>query len=270
MYKMIHQALAILALVWIGLSLGSTATAQIAIAPLAGVLDEDTSQVNFRVTNPSARQLDIALGWTDLQALPSGLYRRSSAQERTFASAAPYLQVSPATLRLAPGDSALVTVKRRGKAPFRRGEYRSHLTLTATYAKALMRKASASLPIDMGIAVSIPVIIEHRPKAANVSLSSINLSRNADGLLDLNVEIARQGEATWHGHLQATLPNGAQWQRPLRLFPETSINLRAIPLGVSALPEGDLTLTLIKRGGPDPIAVKTVTIGPPVEGFRGR
>ncbi len=249
------------------LSLIGTAKAQIAISPLGGVLDSDRQELSFQVTNPSDQTLFVTIGWIDLQATSSGSYRPASPEERSFSSAAPYLQLSRSTMTLAPGARADLKVQRHGAALPHRGEWRSHLKITSTASRELAHKTNFTLPLDMGVAVTVPVILRKNPKQADLKINALNLARNRMGELNLDLNVQRSGDATWHGQMLLDLPDGRHITQPLRLYPEARLSLRQVNLNTAALPSGALKVTLKPTDNRQASVSKTVNIGPPVPGF---
>lgn len=231
------------------------AAASFLVSPLRLVLNPESPSDRFEISNPSQRIVDISASWLDLTTTEVG-YTPALAAERSAISAAPYLVVSPASLRLAPGERAEVTVSVHEGAAIPNEERRSHLLFTSSAVRTALRKAGGGLEADIGLAISTPVILRPRPVSAQsrpkprARIGKTELTRSEDGGLDLVTSIERRGPFSLYGRLDvvlkedrkdvaesvlATLQNAA-------VYTDSPTQTFRLPLGVRALPEGVLTV----------------------------
>ncbi|MEO0398893.1 MAG: hypothetical protein AAF224_05655 [Pseudomonadota bacterium] len=255
----------------------SAAAIEISVAPLRTVLTEKADTARVRVSNPSNRILELRVGWVDLTALPEG-YAPATPEMRPGLSAAPYLTVSPAFMRLEPSASADVVITfdaarltdsagaLAGLTPNARHiERRSHLLFSTEAARTPLRKAGGGLEADIGLGVSIPVHVRADKRRGSddraagrarskAQIGATELARDEDGALRVDTSIERDGPYSVYGRLSAIFetPDGTTEilgrQENVTVHIENERRLFRVPLGREELPAGVLVLKYEGRG----------------------
>lgn len=226
---------------------GRASGAEFSVQPLRAVLTPQSQRQVFRVVNPGDRVLVVNISWADLAATDSG-YRAATPEERAAFSAAPYLTIRPATLRIDPGASAEVTiaVKNPGQVPA--GERRSHLLIDARATRTPVRRIGG-LEADIDVAVTTPVFLRGAQGPAQAKLGDTKFSRSPDGLLTLTTSVTPAGSLSAYGTLAVDFAEAGGKTTRLGEIGNVSAYLEAasrrfeIPLGVARLPAGTLTLS---------------------------
>ncbi|MEO0695809.1 MAG: hypothetical protein AAFY84_06895 [Pseudomonadota bacterium] len=226
------------------------ANAELSVTPLRLVIDQKNTIGRFEVSNPSNRIADVKVDWIDLKATMDG-YKRASGEERSSISAAPFLTVTPADLRLEPGARGIITVKLRQGIRLPKDERRSHLLVKTSALRTPLRKAGGGLEADVGIGMSMPVIIRPRPFKAEAAFGKTRLVRNKDGLLELETVLTQSGTSSVFGRLDVMLePEGnAEYLlatlKNVAVYPDSTARKVRIELGEEYLPASRLTLRYI-------------------------
>lgn len=245
------------------------ARADLLVAPLRQVITVKEPVARYRISNPSDRILEARIDWIDLIATPEG-YGPASADIRAKLSAAPFLIVSPARLRLEPGGSAQVIVRLKPGARMPAGERRSHLLVQTIPARTPLRKASAGLEVDVGLGVSTPVILRSGYAAPTVTFEQSTLARDADGTLAFETTMRSDGRYSAYGVLEARLESEGRVRRLATLanvavYPDSGARRVRLPLGLESLPAGRMTIIYSGADSAQPatIASKTFDVAPP-------
>lgn len=245
------------------------ANAELMVAPLRQVVTAKTPVVRYQISNPSDRFVDARIGWIDLSATPDG-YLTASAAARPGLSAAPYLVVSPARLRLEPGARAEVVVRLKKGAAIPAGERRSHLLIETTPARTPLRRASAGLEADVGLGVSTPVILRGGYAAPTVAFEGSKLIRDDNGFLAFETAVTSAGKYSAYGTLEARLVSGGRTEMLARIanvavYPDAGARRLVLPLAREQLPAGTLRIAFTGAGearGRE-WAVKSFEVAPP-------
>ncbi len=230
------------------LAAAGSALADMAVSPLRHVLDNDTREARFVVSNPTSRILDGRASWIDLAATPTG-YVNADSSKRSSLSAAPWFTLQPAHFRLEPGARIEITVRVKEGVKPPKGERRSHLLIETSAARTLMRKATdKGLQVDIDAGVSVPVILRGAG-SADARIAETKLLRDSEGLLLLSTAIEPDGEHSAFGRLSADFePDYGKNRETLAVleniavFPDTDMRLYELPLGFFSLGAGKLTL----------------------------
>lgn len=239
-----------LPLVLAALLAASTATAsEFAVTPLRRVITAEQPVAEFRISNPTDRILSPRLSWIDLVATPEG-YVAATAKQRAVLSAAPYLVLRPAYLRIEPRGSALVTIalKPGTKPPL--GERRSHLLIETGAARTPLRKTSG-LELDIGLGVSTPVILRGGKGEASARIGASRFLRSPEGLLTLESSIEPQGTYSAYGRIivEFQQPGGDMRRlgevRNVSAYVDAKRRIYTIPLNERALPAGALHVSFV-------------------------
>lgn len=245
------------------------ASAEIIVSPLRQVISRENPAVTYEITNTSNRILDGRVGWVDLAATETG-YAEASPALRADLSAAPYLVVSPARLRLEPGKRAKVTIQLKRGVSSPLGERRSHLLIETTPVRTPLRRTGGGLEADVELGVSIPVLLRSGTAIPAVSFSQTRLVRDAEGLLEIETVLLRSGRYSAFGALTAAMEYGGERSviaeiRNVALHVDAEKRRIAIPLGIDILPPGRLTLhyTGDAEFAGHAFATKTFEIAPP-------
>lgn len=228
------------------------ANADLMVSPLRQVVTAKTPVVRYQISNPSDRFVDARIDWIDLSATPDG-YVTASASARPFLSAAPYLVVKPARLRLEPGARAEVVVRLKKGAAIPAGERRSHLLIETTPARTPLRRASSGLEADVGLGVSTPVILRGGESSPAVAFEQSRLIRDEAGLLAFETTAVLSGKFSAYGTLEATLLSEGRKEHLARIaniavYPDAGARRLVLPLARERLPQGALHLTFTGAG----------------------
>lgn len=185
-------------------------------------------------------------------------------------SAAPYLIVSPARLRLEPGGHADVIVRLKKGVSIPAGERRSHLLIQTAPARTPLRRASTGLEVDVGLGVSTPVILRGGYAAPALSFEQSQLVRDARGHLGFETTLRSEGKYSAYGRIEAQLETEGRTTilasaANVAVYPDSGARKLTLPFAVEALPTGRLTVTYFTAGaGRDqPLASKTFEVAPP-------
>lgn len=249
--------------------LAGAARAELLVAPLRQVITAKEPMARYRISNPSARIVEARIDWIDLKATPEG-YAPAGAAERARFSAAPYLIVSPARLRLEPGGHAEVVVRLKKGVSIPAGERRSHLLIETEPARTPLRRASTGLEVDVGLGVSTPVIVRGGYSAPALSFEQSRLVRDQDGLLGFETTLRGEGKYSAYGRIEAKLESGDRSTvlasaANVAVYPDSGSRKITLPLALEALPAGRMTVTYFSAGGgiERPLASKTFEVAPP-------
>lgn len=235
----------------LGLAAAAPARAEIVLSPLRQVITASAPVATYRISNPSKRIIDGRLSWIDLTDTETG-YVAASPAAREKTSAAPYLAVEPASFRLKPGQSAIITVRLR-RAPPGEGEWRSHLLVETDAARTALHEAGGSLQVDIGLGVSTPVILRAGRGFAEAKIGDTQLIRSADGLIEVETHISPTGDFSPFGGVEAYFtPEGGKRSLMRKVenvaaYVDTARRRVVVPLGVKALPKGLLELRYVGR-----------------------
>ena len=221
---------------------------EIALSPLRQVVTAEAPRATFRLSNPTDRILDVRIGWIDLAATPEG-YAPATARQRSQWSATPFLTLRPASLRLEPGRSAEVEVALKPGTTPPAGERRSHVLIEIDAARSPLRRIGG-LEVDIGLAVSAPVILRGRG-SASATIGDTRFERTPDGLLEVISSVQPTGEHSAYGKLVAdfTPRDGAPITlgevRNVAGYPDARRRRAVIRLEQPKLPAGALTLRYV-------------------------
>ena len=227
-----------------------SAHADMTLSPLRQVIDQANPVALFSVSNPSDRMLEGRVSWADLTATETG-YAPAPIALRPKLSAAPYLVISPAQFTLEPGGHVDISVRLADGAAIPKGERRSHLMIETAAARSRIRKASDSgLQVDIGLAMSAPVILRGAGGKAKASIGDTKLVRDEEGLLSLETSIIPRGDHSSYGRIEVYFePNQSNaGEQLLGLRDNVAGFLDAdrrkveTPLGFVSLDAGELTV----------------------------
>lgn len=250
-------------------ALAGAAQAELLVAPLRQIITQNEHVARYRISNPSDRIVDARIDWIDLAATAEG-YQPASAAERARLSAAPYLVVSPARLRLEPGAHAEVVVRLKKGVAAPAGERRSHLLIETTPARTPLRRASAGLEVDVGLGVSTPVILRGGYATPAIAFEQSKLVRDESGLLGFETTLRSAGRYSAYGRIEARLE--AEGRSTLlaamanvAVYPDSGARKVTLSLAIEALPEGRMTVAYVGAGDrrDETLASKTFEIAPP-------
>lgn len=251
-------------------ALAGAARAELLVAPLRQVITQKAPVVRYRISNPSDRIVEARVDWIDLASTAEG-YQQASPAERAKLSAAPYLVVSPARLRLEPGAHAEVVVRLKKGVVVPAGERRSHLLVETTPARTPLRRASAGLEVDVGLGVSTPVILRGGYAAPAIAFEQSKLVRDETGLLGLDTTLRSVGRYSAYGRIEVRL-EPAEGRSTLiatmanvAVYPDSGARKVTLPLALEELPAGKMTVDYVgvQDRRDEALASKTFEIAPP-------
>ena len=246
------------------LSLTATAAAHILVTPLRVVVTETGREAVVEIRNQSDRLLDISLSWIELSVSPAGAYSPATPDAIQTGSASPFLSVTPRRAVIAPDETIRAIIRLEApEAPA--GERRSHLLIETAAPETTVRNASiASVPLDMSLGVSIPVLLRGRGRAPSAVIETAFFKRRATGELVLAAAVARDGDYSAFGAFralwrptEASLTEGEAADgetavlgeiENFAVYAETPLRRVELPLGRDELDGGVLELVYEGRG----------------------
>lgn len=223
---------------------------EIALAPLRQVLTAESPKATFRLTNPTDRILEARVSWIDLAATAEG-YARATPKQRAQISAAPFLILRPAFVRLEPGRDAEIEVSLKPGMKIPPGERRSHMLIEIDAQRSPLRRIGG-LEVDIGLAVSAPVLLRGKGEAA-ATIGNTRFGRTPDGLLEVVAAVEPQGAHSAYGRLVATFASAEGKRevgetRNVAAFPDAKERRVNVRLDTARLPAGVLTLDYVGEG----------------------
>jgi len=239
---------ALLAVIAAALFAATPAAGQLLVSPLRQTIDPAHPRAEYEIANPSNRILVVRVRWIDLAATAEG-YAPASPAHRAANSAAPFLVVSPSTLRLEPGARGRIEVRLNKSASAPAGERRSHLMIAIDAARTPIRKAGGGLEVDIGAGITTPVILRSGPAAPpTAAFGPSKLVRLEDGELALEARLQRAGAFSAYGRLEASITESGKTKRVgslsnVALYPDAPERVVRLPLNRTVLPAGVLKVT---------------------------
>jgi len=232
------------------LTLLGNANAEIAVSPLRAVLSPTDQSTLYDISNSSDRIAEVKIDWIDLWATEDG-YRKATPEERQKISAARYLTVEPAFLRLEPGARGVVKVNLKKNAELPNRELRSHLLFSSNAARTQLRKTGGGLEVDAKLQISTPVIVRSKAIQSNLKIQNVRLLRDNQGHLDLKLTLSMDGQNSVLGQLtvnriptdQTTNPPKQYIIKNLAIYSDTGMRTISVPLKTSTLSEGHIQIS---------------------------
>lgn len=241
---------------------GAAAHANISLSPYfleLSDMDSRTGQVRFTNTSQSTKSYNI--GMVNFQQNKDGTYTNINKAMPGNPFADPYLEWAPHQATLAPGQSQIVRVRRRGMAAAPDGEYVSHMLirelpddadLYGTYAD---KSQGLSINLRPLYGVSIPVMIEHGHLASDARLGDVRAFKRG-GQPIASVTVSRSGNRSFYGTV--VVSDGRRELGRLakfRIFMTTPVRVLEIPL--TQMPGRDATVTLIDENNDETLETKS-------------
>lgn len=219
-----------------------------------------TAQLRFTNSSQSEKTYDINV--VNFKQEKDGAYTPINDPLPGNPFAAPYLEWSPHQVTLQPGQSQVVRVRRRAMAAAPVGEYVSHMLIREQPDAANMyggeenKKNGLTINLKPLYGVSIPVMILHGPLNSSARIDNIKITSRA-GVPIASVAVSRSGDRSFFGSLIVR-----QGRRELgrisnfRIFMTTPLRVVDIPL--TAVPSGDVTVTLIDENANETLETKSI------------
>ena len=173
-------------LLFLAITIAATSSyADILISPTRVVLDERNRSATITLINPGSEVRAYRVGWKQLVSLPKGGYRELTEDEKqNYASIERIIRVSPKQVTLQPGQRQTVKLLLRKDKGMVKGEYRSHLTLTALptlQPNSSQPSQGPSFQLKMLMSYTLPILyrvgdVTVNPNITNLSLVTIKES----------------------------------------------------------------------------------------------
>lgn len=177
--------------------------ADLIVTPTRIVLSDTAPRAEFRAVNASGETREYQVVWRQLRMTASGQLVEAEGDNVAGAASA-IVRVVPAQIRLQPGEVQMVRVQTRSIPNLPVGEYISHLTFQPVGAARGPGAATAgqgsAMQLRVNLAISVPVVVRRGPVASASALSIERLVAEPPGIA---VSIARSGEASVYGNLEA-------------------------------------------------------------------
>lgn len=219
-----------------------SAAAEMTISPIRTIISASNPKATIEVSNPSDRIIEIRIDWLDLWATKEG-YRPASSNEREQLSAAPYLVLSPPSLRLEPGKRGTVTIMLRGDLPPSAKERRSHVLFSSNAVRTQLRKTSG-LEVDAQLQISTPVLIRTRQEPPRVKIGNTKLVRDEKGMLELDITLSTKGKNSAIGKLSVTRSDSKVIEIDnLAIYADEGKRRVRIPLGTHELANSEIRVS---------------------------
>jgi hypothetical protein len=212
------------------------------------------------LTNRSAQEQRYRVSIIDMVMDLNGLVSEVGADKPSHArSASHWVLATPATIRLAPGESQKIRllVRRPGGLPD--GEYRAHLSVAqeppVDIAGGLRETVSADVGLQLDITTVhttvLPIFIEQGRTYSNASIVGARLLEDGKRVI---ISLKREGNASFRGFVRAMAGNAKPIYVPCVIYPELDQVNVAYDMGVLVNTTQAVTLNLYagiipKQGG---------------------
>lgn len=198
-------------------ALAADGFANISLFPKRVVIEGRERSGTFVLINRGNAAATYRIGFVEMVQDETGDLRQVSALPPGHASAAAMLRYTPRQIHLGPGEAQTVRVLARKPADLPPGEYRSHMLIQALPEGggrdiALVARGGDDLvqvELNPVYGVAVPVIVREGRLAAELAITEAALMVAPDGGTRLGLELARQGDRSVYGALEAVYrPDG--------------------------------------------------------------
>jgi hypothetical protein len=203
--------------------------AAIYVSPTTVFIDERSRSTQITVGNPGEEAeeatIELRFGFADADSAGTPYVRFVDDPGPEFPSAAEWIRSFPQRVRLAPGSQQTVRLLARPPENLPDGEYWSRLIVTGRRA-AVDVTAPGESNVRAGLTLEMRLIatVLYRKGRVTTGLEVRNLTAEAEGdSLSLWVNMARQGNAAWHGTADVEVVQGrgtivGRWSVPLAVY----------------------------------------------------
>jgi hypothetical protein len=201
--------------------------AKIMMLPTRVVMEkaDRTSTVVIKNTGDATGDFHISL--IDMKMEENGMVVPYAAGETPQYSAIPFINISPKSTTLKPGESQNVRLMLRKPENLEAGEYRAHLQVGLVNDNADEPKASpnkdAVISVKTNLVIVIPVIMRTGETNLTVGIEQARLGRDKNGNPTVDMYLTRQGNRSSMGDISVTCAQGGAAPRVIKFFPGVAV-----------------------------------------------
>lgn len=145
------------------------------------------------------------IGWKQMQALPQGGYKTlDEVQAKSFNTASDMIRYSPRQVTLRAGERQVIKLALRRPKGLAKGEYRSHLMLTALPPKNENSEDNGSINLKLLLSYTLPVTVrqgESTPPQAEINKLNLSFDK-ARQKTYIDLSFLRHGEFSAKGNIK--------------------------------------------------------------------
>lgn len=188
----------------------SAANRMLMVSPVRAIFTDRERYVSVNVSNPTQETIHYQISLVTLEKMKNGQMREVGTDSADNKMVKDMIRYSPRRSTIAPGSRQVVKLMVRKPADLKSGEYITHLKITPMSGEQGVRHSTGGgdasfARVDILVAVSIPVIIQH---AVDVDVSPVSF-RVAGGGDFADVKLARRGDASGFGNVRLMyIPSG--------------------------------------------------------------
>jgi len=190
----------------LGFSLSSRAQSNLMIMPIRVVFEGNKQKEELNLANIGKDTAVYAISLVQKNMTEDGSFVNIQKIDSSQMSAEPYLRIFPRRVKLAPGETQVISLQFRRKPDMAAGEYRSHLYFRPdkNYTPHGIENndndpTSMSFQITPLFGISIAVIIRIGEGNVSASLSDLKLENRENAIQNLKLTINRTGNISLYG-----------------------------------------------------------------------
>lgn len=186
----------------------------ILVTPTRVVLEGRKRSEEISIANNGTTTGFYTISLNNKRMLEDGVLEKAEAPKEDEKFADKLIRISPRRVTLAPGEHQTIRLLVRKPSGLEEGEYRSHLTISASPQTDAEKKAqqeesnkdeALSIQIKANFGVSLPIIIRHGTLEAAANIEKLTTYYGEeDKKYHVNVTIARSGKRSLYGDLRIT------------------------------------------------------------------
>lgn len=202
--------------------------AQIMMLPTRVVMEQgDTFRV-IVIKNVGDAAGDFTLELIDQKMLETGVVVPYAKDEKPEYSAIPYIQFSPRSMTLKPGEQQNVRLMLHKPADLKAGEYRSHVKVRVVNddAEEPVNKSGkdAVISVKANLVIVIPVIVRTGETAVSMGIDQAKITHDAKGAAAVEMYLTREGNRSAMGDISVTYyPPGGGSSKVIKFFPGVAV-----------------------------------------------
>lgn len=198
------------------------------VSPTTVFIDERSRSTQITVGNPGERpeeaSVELRFGFPDADSAGTPYIRFVDDPGPEFPSAADWIRAFPQRMRVEPGTQQLVRLLARPPEGLPDGEYWARVIVTGR--GAAVDITSGAGPVRAGVSLETRLIttVIFRKGRVTTGIEVRNLAAEAEGdSLAVWANLARQGNAAWHGTVDVELTRGRgptmrRWSVPIAVY----------------------------------------------------
>jgi len=191
----------------LGFSLSSRAQSNLMIMPIRVVFEGNKQKEELNLANIGKDTAVYAISLVQKNMTEDGSFVNIEKIDSSQMSAEPYLRIFPRRVKLAPGETQVISLQFRRKPDMAAGEYRSHLYFRPEKKNTLLGMENNTdndpTAVDVQITpifgISIAIIIRIGEVNVSASLSDLKLENRENAIQNLKLTINRTGNISLYG-----------------------------------------------------------------------